>query len=187
MKAGRIVHGLVVVGTLFLASAYADTIDNPGDITLLPNVDTFVESDSGVTGSRIWLNQQAGTAYLFGAIDGNGDMSFGQADIFFETNTDSNGFEATLQPIADGVGAYCPNSGQASVKIKARIRITKVNGNPVTNCTIPINGGNYFDLTTETSGSLTGVRFSSGLQGDLVATVSLGLPAGGGVCGVVSL
>jgi hypothetical protein len=148
------IKALVLGGSGVTSVAFAATINNPGSIEFTGGGDSRISTGSG-------YNMYTQNASVLGSIDGNGDAYFDLLDISFDAYTDPNGYTTQLQPIDDATGTYCPNSGAATVVMRARIKVTKVNGTPITPCYMASDGGSSFTLTTGTSGSLTGTAFKN--------------------------
>ena len=159
---------LLVLSSALLASAYAATVNNPGVISFSANVDSHIYSGTG-------LYMYTQNSSIIGSLDSAGVSFFDQSDISFDAFQDTNGWTTQLQAIDDGYGSYCPNSDDATISLKARIKVTRIAGTSIatTPCYISIDSGNYFELTTKTSGSLTGADFNE-TEPKLVATVALG-------------
>lgn len=142
---------------LLVTSAYAATVNNPGTISFTPNGDSHWQVGSGNG------NELATTTFLIeGSVDGNGDTSFESFDFGFEVVEDGNGYATQLQLLSDGTGTFCPNSGEATITITARIKITKYAGNSIasTPCYLLIDSGDPFTLTTDQSGNFVGERLT---------------------------
>jgi hypothetical protein len=147
-----LVGSIGIVATLLgVASVRADTIDNPGTIAFTSNIDSHFDTD--IENVYFNLNEDE---LLFGGIDSNGDISLNQGDIFFGTITDDVTWR--LEPRSAGTGTYCPNSGEATLTFKARIRITEISSVPLgaNPCFVEIDDGNPFTLTTGTSDTTSG-------------------------------
>jgi hypothetical protein len=169
MKNRSLVHVLSVAAvTLWVTSAYASTVDNPGSIGFAANSDSHIWSGTG-------LNMYTQNASIAGTIDSSGVSTFLLGDVSFNAYTDANNYTTLLQITADGSGTYCPNSGDATITLTGRIKVTKVANVSIaaTPCYISINAGSSFTLTTKTSGSITGTDFKHA-NPKLVVTMSLG-------------
>jgi hypothetical protein len=175
----KIATTTIMFGVFALSSAYAATVDNPGAVTFTANVDSKLQVSGA---SPVEVNRN-GTMSIVGTLDSSGNSSFDQLDISFEQVTDASNYTHQLQATSSGTGTYCPNSGQATITFSARVKITKVNSISIatTPCYITIDGGSAFTLTTETSGTLTGVRFKQP-EPKLVARVSVSGTLAGATC-----
>ncbi len=176
----RFVTIAIIISGFVLGTAQVAQVDNPGAIAFTGNVDSHARSDVG--GMNMYMNMSSGLA-LVGTVDSGGVMFFDRLDMTFDDYEDANGYRMQMQATDDAVGTFCPNTGVVTITMSARVRFTKYAGTSIatTPCYVTFDGNSAFELTTGTSGGLTGATFKTPSPA-LIAEVHLDATVSGATC-----